>query len=455
MPIGPEKPPVEPRQGAWQQGVRRQRAGAVLTPKGPATPQEPARGGGTFHALSFRSFRLLWIGTVFGSAGMWVQQATLSWIVYDWTGSGTLLGAIGLARAIPMLLLQPLAGVATDRMDRKALILGSQIAMLLFALALGIGLAFDRVEIWHLFVFTVLSGIAQAINMPVRQTVVFDLVPRHVVPNAVAINSAGFNFTRALGPSVAGYLIVWFGPAGNFFVQSAAYLGLVVSVMMIAFPPSQASGAGARVLSNLAEGFAYVAHDRIARILVLLGLVPPLLLIPCFMTLTPMFAEDVYNSGPKGLGYLLSAVGVGGVAGALFTASLGRYDRRGLLQLGSLFGMGVAVMGFAFAPSMYVALPLLAGAGFFEMMYMSTNQAVLQLSVPDRMRGRVTSILMLNMTLMPMSGQVAGSIADLIGAPAVTAILAGLSLGVALVITLFVPSVRRLRLSQLRPAEVG
>ncbi|MDP3062786.1 MAG: MFS transporter [Chloroflexota bacterium] len=408
---------------------------------------------GTFHALRFREFRLLWIGTLFASAGQWIQQATLSWVVYDVSGSGTLLGAMGLMRAIPMLLLTPFAGVAADRMDRKALMLISQVGMLLLALGLGIGLVLGRIGVWHLFVFTFLAGIAQAFNQPVRQTIVFDLVPRHAIVNAVAMSTAGFNLTRALGPSVAGFLIAWFGPAGNFFVQSAAYLGVVVSVFLIAFPSGRRVGRGVSVFSNLAEGFRYVARDPTARILVALGIIPPLLIIPTLMSLTPIFAKDIFHSGPTGLGFLLSSVGVGGVAGALFTASLGRFDRRGLLQLGALFGMSLAVLAFAFTRSLSTALPLLVVAGFCEMIYMSTNQAILQLSVPDRMRGRVTSILMLNMALMPVGGVVAGAGADLVGAPFMAASLSGAAIVLGLFITVFVPTVRRLRLSQIRPAD--
>jgi len=440
------------REGVLPNGPSDSAGTAIGAPKGPL-PSAPAMG--TFHALRFRDFRLLWIGTLFASAGMWIQQATLSWVVYDVSGSGALLGAMGLMRAIPMLLLTPFAGVAADRMDRKGLMLSSQVGMLLLALGLGIGLAFHRVGIWHLFAFTFLAGIAQAFNQPVRQTIVFDLVPRHAIANAVALSTAGFNFTRALGPSLAGFLIAWFGPAGNFFVQSAAYFGVVASVLMIAFPPGRRAGGNVSVLSNLAEGFRYVARDPTARILVALGIIPPLLIIPTLMSLTPIFAKDIFHSGPTGLGFLLSSVGVGGVAGALFTASLGSFDRRGLLQLGSLFGMALAVLGFAFTRSLYAALPLLLAAGFFEMIFMSTNQAVLQLSVPDRMRGRVTSILMLNMALMPVGGVVVGAGADLVGAPWMAGGSATAAILLGLFITAFVPRVRRLRLSQIRPADGG
>lgn len=418
----------------------------------PESPQ-PVRQGriGTFHALQFRDFRLLWIGTLFASSGQWIQQATLSWLVYELTGSGALLGSIGLMRAVPLLLLTPFAGVAADRLNRRNLMLSSQIAMFVLALALGVGLAINKVGIWHLFAFTFLAGIAQTFNQPVRQTVVFDLVPRHALPNAVAISSAGFNLTRALGPSIAGFLIAGFGPAGNFFIQSAAYLGVVISVAMIVFPNKARSDLGQSILSNLADGFRFVARSPLTRLLVIMGIVPPMLLIPAFMSLMPIFAKDIYHSGPTGLGLLLSSIGAGGVVGALFTASLGGMDRRGLLQIFALLGMSVSVLGFAFTTSMYTALPMLVVTGFCEMVYMSTNQTILQLSLPDEMRGRVTSIMMLNMALMPLGGLVAGISADMFGAPRTVATLSSIAILLALAILMFVPRLRNLRLNRLKP----
>jgi MFS family permease len=176
-----------------------------------------------------------------------------------------------------------------------------------------------------------------------------------------------------------------------------------------------------------------------------------MLLIPAFMSLMPIFAKDIYHSGPTGLGLLLSSIGAGGVVGALFTASLGGMDRRGLLQIFALLGMSVSVLGFAFTTSMYTALPMLVVTGFCEMVYMSTNQTILQLSLPDEMRGRVTSIMMLNMALMPLGGLVAGISADVFGAPRTVATLSSIAILLALAILMFVPRLRNLRLNRLKP----
>lgn len=245
---------------------------------------------GAFQALHYSDFRLLWTGTIFSSAALWIQQATMSWLAYSMTGSGTILGSIQLMRAIPALLLAPLGGLAADRFNRKYLMLATQVMVFILALAMGTGLALNQIGVPHLFIFFLLSGTFQTLNMPVRQTAVFDLVPRNVIPNAIAINSAGTNFTRTVGPTIAGFMIAYLGPAGNFFVQSAAYLGVIISILMIKFPPQQKIPHGESWVRNLAEGFVYVGKTPTIRTVVLMGLTSPLLLIPCVMTLPTIFA---------------------------------------------------------------------------------------------------------------------------------------------------------------------
>ena len=426
-------------------------AGPVLAPPAENQPREAFKIG-TFQALGVRDYRLLWVSNLFGSAGMWIQMVTLGWLAYDMTGSGTILGAMNGMRAIPVLLLAPLAGVAVDRLNRRTLMIGLQLVLIPIIMTLSIGLFFDQVEIWHLFVFTLVAGTVQVFYMPLQQTIAFDLVPRKLIPNAVALNSIAFNVTRVVGPSAAGYLIAWLGPEGNFFVQACAYLGVLISIFMISFPPKQASAQRQSISRNLAEGFAYVRKDKTARLLLMLGFIPPLLLIPSFISLMPIFAKDVFHAGPKELGLLMSVTGAGGLVGGVFTASLGSFERRGLLELLMLLAASLALLGFAFAPSMLAAMPLLFVAGFCEMVYMTTNQTILQLSIPDSVRGRITSLFMLSMGVMPVASLVFGMATDHIGAQAVVKIASVAALAAGMLIIAFVPFIRNLRLSQIGPA---
>ena len=407
--------------------------------------------GGTLQALGLRDYRFLWFANLFGSIGMWIQMTTLGWLVYDLTGSGTLLGGVNLMRAIPTLLLAPLAGVAADRLDRKKLMVVVQLTVVVGAIVVAMLLALGRIQIWHLFLFTVLAGSSQVFFMPAQQTAVFDIVPRQMIPNAVALNMTAFNSMRVLGPLAAGFLILWLGPSGNFLAQSGAYLAVIVCIGLIAFPPSKTSPQSLRqpLWQSMADGFRYVAKEPMLKMLMMMGFIPALLLIPSFISLMPVFAKDVFKTGPQGLGLLLGASGSGGLLGALIAGSLGKFERRGMLQVVVLIMASTALLIFSFMKTFEIALVFLLIAGFCEMVYMATNQTLLQLAIPDSMRGRITSVFMLNMAAMPLASFLFGTAADLVGAGTVVKMASLVALLWGLAILLFVPRLRNLRLSEL------
>jgi MFS family permease len=403
---------------------------------------------GTFAALRLRDFRLLLIGTTLSNAAQWIQQVTLGWLVYDLTGSGTALGTINLVRSIAALGLAPVAGSAIDVVGRRRLMLSVNGWLLTITVVLGTLLLLGRIEVWYLFVFAFMGGVAQTFDMPLRQTAVFDLVPRALAPNAVALVQTGWSLMRSLGPALGGALIAWFGPAGNFFVQAGAYALIALNVLRIHFPARSASGPRPGGRAGLAEGIKYVARERGTRTFVMMGWVLPLFIIPTFSALPPIYAKDVFHGGPQTLGFLMSSVGLGGIVGGVFTASLGHFERRGLVQLAALLGTSLALIGFALSPSLLIALPLLAISGAFEMVYLTTNQTLLQLSIPDEMRGRVTSIVSLNMAISPLGAFFAGAGSDLVGPRAITIVLSTIAAAIAVGVYLGSATVREYRLSQ-------
>ena len=181
----------------------------------------------------------------------------------------------------------------------------------------------------------------------------------------------------------------------------------------------------------------------------LIGMVLPIFIIPTFYILPVIYARDVFHGGSEVLGFLMSSVGVGGIVGGFATASLGRVERRGLLQIGSLFMVGLCLIAFAFCTELWMALPMLAVAGFFEMIFLATNQTLLQLSIPDHIRGRVTSIVNLNAVLAPLGGMIAGVGSDLFGGPKmITIIMSGIAVGITVFVFVAFPSVRNYRLSE-------
>jgi MFS family permease len=418
--------------------------GAALTRD--SAPSEPIRRGpgqGTFSSLHFRDFRFLWIGTIFMSAGQWVQQVTLGWLLYDLTGSPVLLGALNGLRALPFLIAGPLAGVAADRMDRHKLLMGIQLFLMSAALFMGTLVASGQLEVWHLFVFSTITATAWSVNQPVRQTLVPGVVPRAHLVNAVALNSLGFNMTKVLGPALGGVLIASFGPAGNFFVQAAAYGCVLISVSFIAtsFAPTDTVG-HASVFANLREGLHYVWSRPVVRALMIAGLVPNILAM--YQTMMPVFQKDILKQGPEALGLMMAAPGVGAVMSALFLASISRYRRKGLLLLFALALLGVFLIAFSQMESLPLSLLMLVGVGGAHIFYAAMTNTILQMIVPDELRGRVLSIYMLDHGLSPLGALLAGASTQLIGAP-ITMALMGLGiLLLAVAVAVVMPELRRL-----------
>jgi MFS family permease len=411
---------------------------------------------GAFGSLRFGQFRLLIAGTVLTNAAQWIQQVTLGWLVYDLTGSGTMLGSINLMRAGATLGLAPAAGVAIDRIERRLLMFAVDLWLLVISLTLGLVLIASEARVWYLFLFAFLGGVAQAVDQPLRQTAAFLLVPRRFVPNAVALIQTGWSVMRSLAPGLGGFLLLWFGPGGNFLIQASAYALIGLTIWKIRFPPRVPASRSPTGLRTLAEGVRFVTRTPMTRTFIMMGWVLPLFIIPNFSALPPIYAKDVFDGGPQVLGLLVSAAGIGGIIGGIFSASISHIERRGLVQLTALLLLGVSLIGFSLTRSLLLALPLQVAAGFFEMVFLTTNQTLLQLSIPDELRGRVTSVASLNMALSPLGAFFAGAGAEFLGPARVTQILCSIAVGIAVTVLLRSRTLRELSMSraiQARPAD--
>ncbi|HEX9896087.1 MAG TPA: MFS transporter [Dehalococcoidales bacterium] len=405
---------------------------------------------GTLMSLGIRNFRLLLAGTILSNAGQWIQQVTLSWLVYDLTGSGTILGTINLVRSAASLGMMPMAGLLIDRLQRRMLLMLENGFLFVITFALGLLLLLGYSHLSFLFVFAFMGGMVQTVNIALRQVLVFDMVPRSQTPNALALIQTGWSLMRSFGPMIGSFLILWIGAGGNFIVQSCAYALIVVTIIQIHFPPIKSGIVNGSPLDNIKEGIRYVAKTRVTRTFTLMGFILPLFIIPIFTILPPIYAVEVFGDGSgRILGFLMAAVGVGGIIGGVVTASLGNLQRRGLLQLASLFMLSLTLIGFAFSKQLWLSLPLLALSGFFEIIFLTTNQTLLQLSIPDNLRGRVTSVVNMNAALSPLGGMMAGAGSDLLGGPKmITIVLAGIAATIAVFVLLCSPTVRNYRLSQ-------
>jgi MFS family permease len=414
-----------------------------------ATPERM----GTFHAFSYRNYRLLWIGDLATAAGAWIQQTVMGWVVYDMTGSGSILGAVNLMRTIPILLFSPAAGVATDRVPRNRIIAVSQFCMFVLTFMVGIDLMAGTQQIWHLFLFTFLIATAQTFNLPARQTFVFDLVPRNVIPNAVALSWFAFSLARSIGPAIGGLLIVAFGPANNFFLQGLAYMSVMVTVLLIRTERRAAPTNRKPFFESVREGYGFVLTEPRARLVLAMSLISPMFIIPLHGALLPIFAKQVFHQGADVLGILVGSIGFGGLFGGLLTASLNRVDRRGMLQMVALLIFSGSEVIFSILAgttgNIWISVPFLVIAGTAESLYTTTNTTVLQLLAPEHLRGSMASVLQLAMLIMPIGGIIAGASADVFGAPAVGATITFIAFSIGASILALSPRMRGLRLSHL------
>ena len=461
--------------------------------RGEEPPESPARAANasgqvsgwtfarTFESLRFRDYRLLWLGQGGTSMGQWMDQVARGWLIYQLTGSALELGAVSAMRAVPMLLFGVVAGVVADRYGRKAQLIISQLTNVIINVVLATLILTGRIEVWHIYATAFLAGAVQAFQQPARQSLISDLVGREHLANAVALNSAIFNLMRSVGPAVAGGLIAVVGVDGSYYAQAALYLWATLWTVQMRVPgepgllellgirqpdsrtasaePPAEPGAGhtrahrgasgrkapeGSFFGSLFDGFRYLGSNRMMLSLMVLGLAPVLLGMP-YVSLMPVFAQDVLDVGPVGQGMMLTATGVGALVGALGIASIGNIRRKGLLLLGGAVLFGVSLVAFSQARSFPLALAFLFVSGLANGSYTSQNQTVIQLLAPREMRGRVISILMLNRGLMPLGALLAGALAHWLDGPtAVTAMGTSCAL-LAIVIAVAIPKIRDLR----------
>ena len=398
----------------------------------------------TFSSLRHLDFRYLCAGTFMMSAGQWIQQVTLGWLVYELTGNSVLLGALNGLRALPFLVTGPMAGVAADRMDRQKLMLRTQYVLIVTAVVMGGLVASGLLQVWHIFVFTLITGVAWTFSEPVRQSLIPSVVPKQELANAIALNSGGFNLMKVIGPALGGLMIALFGTGGNFFVQSVAYVGVLIMIYLMHVPPTPAEARRSSALANLKEGFSYVWSTPAVLALMILAYVPRIFAVP-YQTLMPVFQKDVLRVGPEGLGMLMAAPGVGAVLSVLMLASFAnRFRRQGLLLVGSILVLGFFLILFSQTTSFPLALVVLVAAGGFQMLFLASTNTMLQLIVPDELRGRVMSLYMLDRGLMPAGALFAGVVAHFIGAPSTVATMGAIVIVLTLVVAWRVPAIRSL-----------
>ncbi len=396
----------------------------------------------TFVSLRYRNYRLIWTSMLFSSSGQWMEQVALSWLVWTLTEDPFMLGAINGTRSLPFFL-SPLAGVAADRIDRKKLMITTQFGVMILSFSMSLLVYSGLIRLWMVFIFAILAGTTWAFNQPVRQAIIPNLVPKKHIMNAVALGSSAMNMTRLIGPIGAGFIIAFVGVEGAFASKGLAYIAVILMTLFVKVPPIGEAANRLGIRQDLWSGFHYIWTNRMIFTLLVMALIPIVLVMPYIWSFMPVFADQVYDMGPEGMGILYGAVGLGALGGSLTVASLGNFRQKGLLLMLSGIVMGAMLILFGMSTYFPLTLIVLVGVGFPQTFYNSLTQTLIQMNITDDVRGRVMSILMLDRGLGPLGSFFAGLMASIVGAPGAVIIGGSLTLILAIFGFIFMPNIRK------------
>jgi len=387
-------------------------------------------------ALRHRNFQLFFSGQLISLVGTWMQTVAQSWLVYRLTGSGLKLGAVGFASQIPVFLFAPLGGITADRYDRRRVVVATQTASMLLAFALAALTLSGKVQVWHVFVLASLLGVVNAFDIPARQSFLVDMVGKEDLMNAIALNSSMFNGARVIGPAVAGILVAKLGEGWCFFANGVSYVAVIIGLLLMDVNAAPRVSAETSPFEHIIEGFRFVNRTAPIRALLLLLGVVSVTGMP-YVVLMPIFAARILHSGGQQLasligshdlgavrlGILMGATGVGALLGALTLAMRSGVKGLGRWVTVCCAGFGVSLMLFAASPFFWLSVILLMPVGYFIMLQMACSNTLIQVMVPDALRGRVMAVYsMMFMGLAPIGALLGGALADRLGAPLTVAI---------------------------------
>jgi MFS family permease len=380
-------------------------------------------------ALFYRNYRLFMAGQTLSLIGTWIQRMAMMWLVYQLTHSAFLLGLVAFCEQVPIFLIAPVAGVYADRWDKHKALCWIEAFALLQALLLGVLTLAGLVQIWHVILLSLLLGVINAFEVPMRQSFVVEMVNRNKesLQNAIALNSTLFNVSRLIGPSIAGILISMVGEGWCFMANAFSYSLVLGSLLLmrltkttVRLPPER------EIFKKLKEGIRYINANRMMRsLLILLAIVS--FSNAAIRTLAPVFAKDILLGGAQTLGFLMSAAGVGAIGGALFLTR--SQTTATLTRIVSVTGilLGAAMICFAISRSLPLSLLFIALGGLGQMMHTACTNTLLQLKVDDDKRGRVMSFYTVCLQgTMPFGSLLAGALAGWAGGPWAIAVMGGI-----------------------------
>lgn len=366
-----------------------------------------------FRALSHRNYRLFWLGAFLSNVGTWMQAVAQGWLVLQLTNSAFWLGLDAFMATAPGFVLTLLGGVFADRIDRRRLLLYTQVVAGLAALGLAGLVATSVVNRWMVLGFSFVTGCCMSLASPSYLALTYDLVGREDLANAIALNSTQFQLSRVVGPTLAGVAFHVFGLAGCFFANGISFIAVVAALWMVRMDRRSTIAALSEkrraIWRDLVEGLHYVRNRPRVSSLLLLSAVMSLFGAPYF-SMVPIYARDIFHLGETGLALMMGTAGGGAFFGALLVAYLGDFRRKGWFVLGGAILFGICITGFAVASKLMASLTFLFGLGFALVCSIALINTLLQKLVTDQMRGRVMSMFLLSfMGTMPIGNILAGA----------------------------------------------
>ncbi|HEX3015946.1 MAG TPA: MFS transporter [Desulfobacteria bacterium] len=370
----------------------------------------------TFPALTERNYRYFWLGQCISVIGTWMQVTAQQWLVYSLTKSALLLGLLGAAQFGPVMCLSLVAGVFIDRYPKKRLIIITQVGLMLQAFILALLVWSGQVTYWRVLLLATLLGFINTLDQPTRQSFMPELVERKYLRSAIGLNSAIFNVARMTGPALAAVLMAKYGPGLLFFINGISFIPVIIGLSLIRIKPFTRNTVQKKILQEIREGLKYVRQSVSLRSTVL-SMFAVSTFVMNFNVITPIYAAEVLKQGVSGYGFLLSATGVGSFVGAVLVASVAKGKPKLKLLFGSAFIVSVLLMLLEPIHVLPLAAALFVLIGFFNILFMTTANSMMQFNSSDQFRGRVMSVYSFAfLGTTPLGNLFAGSIAQRLGA---------------------------------------
>ncbi len=375
--------------------------------------------------------------------GTWIQTVAQSWLVFQLTNSAFLLGVVGFLGSLPIFIFSLFGGVLADRMNKRNILIFTQIAFMLAAFLLAVLTQFKFITPMQIMFIALFNGVIMAFDSPARQSIVVELVGKEYLFNAIALNSVAFNSSRIIGPAIAGVLISITGMSGCFYLNGVSFLAVIIALFYIKLAPGPARNNNS-ALQDISAGLAFVSRKPI--ILALMSVVAAMSLFGIsYIILMPVFVSQVLGAGVGGLGVLMSSTGIGALAGALGLAKLGNFKFKGRFLVWSVFLFSISLIAFSLSKSYFLSIVTLILVGSASVVPVALVNTLLQINVPDEFRGRVMGLFMITFAgFVPFGNLISGALAQSWGVSAALFVCGLICLALFSLINFLFPGLKKL-----------